>query len=172
MVHCQDFLSTLTSRISRLKQKKYTLNTTKSFQFYLVAFLRHTNSILATTASHVLYGFFMQINIKILAFKSISDTQEIFVNLSICLFSFQILLIDVQPKLQSRTGTVQGQNRVFPVQFFHTGKNLFSLQGNPVLIAGTLFSLQGFLCEKNYTGKTLSSLKGWVCSTLRPGFKA
>ena len=48
--------------------------------------------------------------------------------------------------------------RVFPVQFFHSGKNLLSLQGNPVLIAGTLFSLQGFPCEKNYTEKTLKGM--------------
>ena len=36
------------------------------------------------------------------------------------------------PALQSRTGPVQGQNRVFPVYFSHTGKNLFSSPGNPV----------------------------------------
>ena len=41
--------------------------------------------------------------------------------------------------LQSRTGPVQGQNRVFPVYFSHTGKNLFSLQGSQVIKTG--FSL-------------------------------
>ena len=47
--------------------------------------------------------------------------------------------------LQSRTGPVQGLNteQGFPCEVFLTGKTLFSLQGNPVLIAGTLFSLQG-----------------------------
>ena len=41
--------------------------------------------------------------------------------------------------LQSRRGPVQGQNRVFPVYFSHTGKNLFSLQGSQVM--KTSFSL-------------------------------
>ena len=27
---------------------------------------------------------------------------------------------------------------------------------------------QGFPCEKYYTGKTLFSLQGWVCSVLQP----
>ena len=62
--------------------------------------------------------------------------------------------------LQSRTGPVQGQNRVFPAKFFSQEKNLFALQGTPFLVAGTLFSLQGFPCEKNFTGKTLFSLQG------------
>jgi hypothetical protein len=31
-----------------------------------------------------------------------------------------------------------------------TGKNLFSLQGTPVLIAGSLFSLQRFPCKPLY----------------------
>ena len=57
---------------------------------------------------------------------------------------------------RASTGPEQG----FPCEFFHTGKNLFSLQGNPVLIAGTLFSLQGFPCENFLTGKTLFSLQG------------
>ena len=45
------------------------------------------------------------------------------------------------PALQSRTGPVQGQYRVFPVYFSHTGKNLFSLQGFQVIETG--FSLLG-----------------------------
>ena len=49
---------------------------------------------------------------------------------------------------------VQGQNRV------RTGKNLFSLQGTPVLIVGTQYSLQGILGENYYTGKSLLSLQG------------
>ena len=43
--------------------------------------------------------------------------------------------------LQSLTGSVQGQNRDFPVYFFPTGKNLFSLAGIPVMKTG--FSLVG-----------------------------
>ena len=39
--------------------------------------------------------------------------------------------------------------RELPVSFF-TGKNLFSLQGTPVLIAGSLFSIQGFPCKPLY----------------------
>ena len=60
--------------------------------------------------------------------------------------------------MQSCTGPVQGQNRVFPVKFSTQGKTfLFSLQG-------PLFSLQGFPCETNFTGKTLFLLQGRVCS--------
>ena len=43
---------------------------------------------------------------------------------------------------------------------FLTGRNLFSLQGTPLLIAETLFSLNGFPCEKNFTKETLFSLQG------------
>ena len=57
--------------------------------------------------------------------------------------------------LQSLTGPVQGR-------IYYTGKTLFSLQGTPVLIAGTLYSsqgimysLQGIPCENYYTGKSL-----------------
>ena len=53
--------------------------------------------------------------------------------------------------LQSRTGTEQG----FPCVVILTGKNLFSLQGTPLLIAGILYSLQGFPCENYYTGRSL-----------------
>ena len=45
--------------------------------------------------------------------------------------------------LQSRTGPEQG----FPCVLILTGKNLFSLQGTPLLIAGILYSLQGIPCE-------------------------
>ena len=45
--------------------------------------------------------------------------------------------------LQSRTGPVQDQKRDFPVKFSHTGKNLFSLQGTPALIAGTPVFITG-----------------------------
>ena len=40
------------------------------------------------------------------------------------------------PTLQSLTGPEQGQNRVFPVEYFHTGKILFSLAGIPVMKTG------------------------------------
>ena len=53
------------------------------------------------------------------------------------------------------TGPEQG----FPREVFLTWRNLFSLQGTPLLIAGTLFSLQEFPCEKNFSKKTLFSLK-------------
>ena len=38
--------------------------------------------------------------------------------------------------LQSYTGPVQWQNRIFPEYYFHTGKNLFSIQGSQVSITG------------------------------------
>ena len=37
-----------------------------------------------------------------------------------------------------------------PCKSIPTGKNLFLLQGTPVLIAGPLFSLQGFPCKPLY----------------------
>ena len=49
--------------------------------------------------------------------------------------------------LQSRTGPVQGQDRVFPVYFSHTGKNLFTLAGIPVMKTG--FSLLGKVHREN-----------------------
>ena len=49
--------------------------------------------------------------------------------------------------LQSLTGSVQGQNRDFPVYFFPTGKNLFSLAGIPVMKTG--FSLLGKVHREN-----------------------
>ena len=58
--------------------------------------------------------------------------------------------------LQSRTGPVQGQNRDFPVYFFHTGKNLFSLQGSKVM--KTDFSLYG------------NTIQGKPCFHYRDGF--
>ena len=42
------------------------------------------------------------------------------------------------------------QLTAFPCESIPTGKNLLSLQGNPVLIAGFLFSLQGFPCISLY----------------------
>ena len=52
-----------------------------------------------------------------------------------------MLLGKQQTTLQSRTGPVQGQYRVFPVYFSHAGKTLFSLQGFQVMTTG--FSLLG-----------------------------
>ena len=52
------------------------------------------------------------------------------------ILSLVLLLISA---LQSLTGSVQGQNRDFPVYFFPTGKNLFSLQGSQLMETG--FSL-------------------------------
>ena len=40
-----------------------------------------------------------------------------------------------------------GQEQGFPSEVFHAGKNLFSLQGTPVLMAGILQSLQGLQCR-------------------------
>ena len=43
--------------------------------------------------------------------------------------------------------TVQGQNRVYPVSFFPTGKNLLSLQGSQLMETG--FSLLGETYREN-----------------------
>ena len=63
---------------------------------------------------------------------------------------------------RASTGPVQG----FPCEVFHTGKNLFSLQGTPVLIAGTPVFITGISLWENFTGKTLFSLQemGLQCS--------
>jgi hypothetical protein len=52
---------------------------------------------------------------------------------------------------RTRTGPEQG----FPSVVILTGKTMFSLQGTPFLIAGILYSLQGFSCENYYTGRSL-----------------
>ena len=39
-------------------------------------------------------------------------------------------------RLQSLTGLLQGENKVFPVKFPHTGRNLFSLHGTHAMKAG------------------------------------
>ena len=64
-----------------------------------------------------------------------------------------------------RTGVPCNENRVFPVGIGLQGVpckpyrvwvcSVFSLQGTPVLIAETLYSLQGILFENYYTGKSL-----------------
>ena len=57
---------------------------------------------------------------------------------------------------RASTGPEQG----FPCEVFHTGKNLFSLQGTPVLIAGTPVFITGISLWENFTGKTLFLLQG------------
>ena len=52
---------------------------------------------------------------------------------------------------RARTGPEQG----FLCVVILTGKNLFSLQGTPLFIAGILCSLQGCPCENYYTGLSL-----------------
>ena len=44
--------------------------------------------------------------------------------------------------LQSLTWSLQGENRVFPVKFSHTGKNLFSLHGTPAMNENRLFPVR------------------------------
>ena len=71
-----------------------------------------------------------------------------------------------------------------PCKSILTGKNLLSLQGNPVLIAGSLFSLQGFpcislyfpvrdcsVCNKLYTGSGIRYRPN-VSTTTAMGFLA
>ena len=57
---------------------------------------------------------------------------------------------------RASTGPEQG----FPCEVFHTGKNLFSSKGTPVLIAGTPVFITGISLWENFTGKTLFSLQG------------
>ena len=57
---------------------------------------------------------------------------------------------------RASTGTEQG----FPCEVFHTWKKLFSLQGTPVLIAGTPVFITGISLWENFTGNTLFSLQG------------
>ena len=72
----------------------------------------------------------------------------IFYNFNTCaVFSYLYILknrfcIVFFVTLQSCTGPEQG----FPCVVILTGKNLFSLQGTPLLIAGILYSLQGIPC--------------------------
>ena len=60
--------------------------------------------------------------------------------------------------LHSHTRPVQGQNRVFPVYFSRTGKNLFSLQGSQVM--------------KNRVFPVRNSAEGELCFNYRDGFAA
>ena len=63
-----------------------------------------------------------------------------------CKTRIKILLHYTAILYRASTGPEQGS----PCEVFHTGKNLFSLQGTPVLIAGSLFSLQVFPCKPLY----------------------
>ena len=66
--------------------------------------------------------------------------------------------------LQSFTGPVQGQNRVFPVKFSTQGKTCFHYREPLFLLQGPLFSLQGFPCEKTSQGIPCFHYRKWVCS--------
>ena len=75
---------------------------------------------------------------------------------SYCLFSTLLIQLKLvywpfqkcnMHTLQSLTESLQGENRVFPVKFSHTGKNLFSLHGTPAMKTG--FSLWEKLHREN-----------------------
>ena len=51
------------------------------------------------------------------------------------------------PSFMLHCNPLRGQNRVFPVYYFHTGKNLFLLAGIPVMKTG--FSLMEILHREN-----------------------
>ena len=71
---------------------------------------------------------------------------------------------NLSPSLQSCTGPVQGQNRVFPVKFSTQGKTCFHYREPLFSLQGPLFSLQGFPCEKTSQGKPCFHYREWVCS--------
>ena len=68
--------------------------------------------------------------------------------------------------LKSGTGSVQGKNRVYPVQEILTGKILFSLQGTPVLIAGTPVFITGISLWEFVHREipVVIKYREWVCS--------
>ena len=69
--------------------------------------------------------------------------------------------------MQSCTGSVQGQNRVFPVKFSTQGKTCFHYRELLFSLQGPLFSLQGFPCEKTSQGKPCFHHREWVCSVIK-----
>ena len=88
-------------------------------------------------------------------------------NLHISVITYDLLSVGVECRFRvavaytaipyrASTGAEQG----FPCEVFHTGKNLLSLQGTPVLIAGTPVFTTGISLWENFTGKTLFSLQG------------
>ena len=79
---------------------------------------------------------------------------------TVCVKSEVILMCT----LQSRTGPVQGQNRVFPVKFSTQGKTCFHYREPLFSLQGPLFSLQGFPCEKTSQGNPCFDSREWVCS--------
>ena len=83
-----------------------------------------------------------------------SNTKSVWIRQIIRRESFMILCTAIP--YRASTGPVQG----FPCEVFHTGKNLFSLQGTPVLIAGTPVFITGISLRENFTGKTLFLLQG------------
>ena len=74
----------------------------------------------------------------------------------IVFFLMKVLTYSTAIPYRASTGPEQG----FPCEVFHTGKNLFSLQGTPGLIAGTPVFITGISLWENFTGKTLCSLQG------------
>ena len=68
--------------------------------------------------------------------------------------------------LQSCTGPVQGQNRVFPVKFSTQGKTCFHYREPLFSLQGPLFSLQGFPCEKTSQGEPCFHYREWVCTLI------
>ena len=76
-------------------------------------------------------------------------------------------MVNFLSALQSCTGPVQGQNRVFPAKFSTQGKTCFHYRGPLFSLQGPLFSLQGFPCEKNSQGKPCFYYKEWVCSVVK-----
>ena len=66
--------------------------------------------------------------------------------------------------LQSRTGPVQGQNRVFPVKFFSQGKTCFHYRGTLFSLQGPCFHYRDFPVRKTSQGKPCFHYREWVCS--------
>jgi hypothetical protein len=93
------------------------------------------------------------------------DTYCNIKQLGIYISSIFLLLVNLEiGTLQSCTGPVQGQNRVFPVKFSTQGKTCFHFREPLFSLQGPLFSLQGFPCEKTSQGKPCFHYREWVCS--------
>ena len=70
----------------------------------------------------------------------------------------------MKPSLQSRTGPVQGQNRVFPVKFFSQGKTCFHYREPLFSLQGPCFHYRDFPVRKTSQGKPCFYYREWVCS--------
>ena len=81
-----------------------------------------------------------------------------------CIFEVHCKYISA---LQSCTGPVQGQNRVFPAKFSTQGKTCFHYRGPLFSLQGPLFSLQGFPCEKTSQGNPCFHYRERVCSVAK-----